>query len=222
MKIEVIRRIDQPEEVDVNFPLFTHTSYHFDEGNGYDTFQRIEADGKAYSVSKNYDLRGNIEFEFGIEKLSLVHDLAEYLTPNDYNNRVVDEVDFIKAVEEAKAALEKFPALTPAKPLDRMEGRMSDPMRFTRADSDEWHTVSAPQSQPAIVPLYPGERPTEPGWYVRLDDFDRPACVEVALTSAGQLVCDIAHWDGDARSVLANELTFIARIYPDRIEGREG
>lgn len=75
---------------------------------------------------------------------------------------------------------------------------------------------------PAVVSLSSGESLFEPGWYVWLNEDDEPQCVAVHLTDAGHLTCEIPNWWGGSRYVPASDLTFIARIYPDRIEGREG
>lgn len=68
-----------------------------------------------------------------------------------------------------------------------------------------------------IVLLSPGERPTEPGWYVaRLAHGSE--IIRVRQTD-GRL----SGWYPDHGGSFALErYDFIARIYPDRIEGREG
>ena len=67
---------------------------------------------------------------------------------------------------------------------------------------------------PSIVPLSPGARPTEPGWYVIHHASSRRTVVEVAEES-GKLV---TYCVGVEQSFsVADGSNFIARIYPDRI-----
>jgi hypothetical protein len=82
-----------------------------------------------------------------------------------------------------------------------------------------------------IEPMAAGEKPTEPGWYVaeyagEEEPFGRQP-VQVTMCSEGwpprnhQLgVLGLSHTGWLA--IDDTDITFIARIYPDRIEGREG
>lgn len=80
----------------------------------------------------------------------------------------------------------------------------------------------------AIELMASGERPTEPGWYVVNRIFgpkeSRPACaasrdiLEVFRNDDGTL----RYNDGTKLGRIAKRHAFIARIYPDRIEGMEG
>lgn len=69
---------------------------------------------------------------------------------------------------------------------------------------------------PAIILLPPEERPTEPGTYV-VHHNEQNGFAEI-FHREGRLVAWLM---GSDEEWLLDEMTFIARIYPDRIEGRE-
>jgi hypothetical protein len=77
----------------------------------------------------------------------------------------------------------------------------------------------------AIVPMAPGERPTEPGWYVarRLKGDDN-IIVSVWWDATSGLARDgrMTAQDIFGYRYPFAFITFIARIYPERIEGKEG
>lgn len=72
---------------------------------------------------------------------------------------------------------------------------------------------------PAIVPMSPGERPTEPGWYV----YDSPHFGRQIMRVVIRNGHPYEETPGSKETMVpVSSFTFIARIYPDRIEGREG
>jgi hypothetical protein len=76
---------------------------------------------------------------------------------------------------------------------------------------------------PAIAPLAAGETPTEPGWYVAkitaYAEGDLPEIVQVEKDARGELAVVIVGSEG---CLPLWDYSFIARIYPELIEAREG
>lgn len=80
---------------------------------------------------------------------------------------------------------------------------------------------------PAVVPMHAGERPTEPGWYViqKRDgerDFVRGWRYDYEAEGISEFIVGSTGEEIRASAMPHEDWTFIARIYPDRIEGREG
>ncbi|MCJ2084576.1 hypothetical protein MKK88_01015 [Methylobacterium sp. E-005] len=70
-----------------------------------------------------------------------------------------------------------------------------------------------------VVPLSPGERPTEPGWYVMARFGQERVVVEVTDAFPLQWRETGFQDTGSASEIEILGHTFIARIHPDRIEG---
>lgn len=82
---------------------------------------------------------------------------------------------------------------------------------------EAFRQVERDMAQPSIVPMAPGERPTEPGWYVA--KLAHGAEIIRVRDTYGRL----SGWYPDnGGSFVLTRYEFIARIYPDRIEGRKG
>jgi hypothetical protein len=74
---------------------------------------------------------------------------------------------------------------------------------------------------PAIVPMAAGSKPTEPGWYVtgERDEDEMIARVEVTYDGESRERLGVFFVGGDYRQFVdETDLTFIARIYPERIQ----
>lgn len=72
---------------------------------------------------------------------------------------------------------------------------------------------------PAIEPMAPGERPTEPGWYTVKDRRGSIDMLEVLPFGPNDKL--VGYHSGNWQAQRLDCFTFIARIFPDRIEGRE-
>jgi hypothetical protein len=70
-----------------------------------------------------------------------------------------------------------------------------------------------------IEPMAAGEKPTGPGWYVTLgDDEDRIVRVDLSYDGGSRERLAVFIAGGDYRRFVdETDLTFIARIYPERI-----
>lgn len=78
---------------------------------------------------------------------------------------------------------------------------------------------------PAVVPLIAGEKPSEPGWYVAfVPEKGETEIVRIRdnYTAASKQILTVTlTGSGDHYPLATTTITFIARIYLDRIEARE-
>jgi hypothetical protein len=79
----------------------------------------------------------------------------------------------------------------------------------------------------SIEPMAAGEKPTEPGWYVIQReyggrDFVRAWRYHHLAEGVSEYVVGSTGEELQADEIDRENWTFIARIYPDRIEGRKG
>lgn len=98
------------------------------------------------------------------------------------------------------------------------EGSFEDPVvkAFQQVERD--------MAQPAVIPMAPGERPTEPGWYVVNTIFGLKGGDAAQFNKVAHIIRGddgaLRYDDKTKNGRIANRHTFIARIYPDRIEGK--
>lgn len=78
---------------------------------------------------------------------------------------------------------------------------------------------------PAVSPMTAGEKPSEPGWYVAfVPETGETEIVRVRdnYTAASKRILSVTlTGSGNHYPLATTTITFIARIYPNRIEARE-
>lgn len=68
VKVQIKRQTETIEEVEVEFPIFYCYGDIFDEGGGYDTECRIDADGFEATITRRQKRGGDIEWEFSKDR----------------------------------------------------------------------------------------------------------------------------------------------------------
>jgi len=112
MLIEVeVKSPPTKKQIDVQFPLFLKSGDDFDSGGWYETYRRIDADGRTDKITIND--RGEWEYERGRIEM---RELGYYLCadPADFSRDLHDRIEataFYSKLDEFRGLLDGVPRL---------------------------------------------------------------------------------------------------------------